>query len=147
MTPTRLRANLCSPYSLPYLSWSVSSSNSDSVRASRLLRHRASTRDASLSPPTGRGSGNSMGNGERSTSRAGTLCAEWICRQIHSIAVCVNTNSVTVLPSRPQLDCLANGIAPQHRPSLRSGKLTAEKKKPSETLAGCFRELAVIQFQ
>lgn len=30
----------------------------------------------SLSPPTGRGSVSSMGNGEPSTSRAGTLCGE-----------------------------------------------------------------------
>jgi len=55
-------------------------------------------------------------------------------------------NSVTPSPSRPQLDRLANGKAPQHRPSLRSGKLTAEKKKPSETLTERFRELAVIRF-
>ena len=57
-------------------SWSVSSSNSDSVRASRSLRLRASTPGESLSPPTGRGSVSSMGNGEPSTSRAGTLCGE-----------------------------------------------------------------------
>ena len=44
-------------------------------------------------------------------------------------------------------DRLANGNAPQHRPSLRSGILTAKKKKPSETLTERFRELAVIQFQ
>ena len=56
-------------------------------------------------------------------------------------------NSVTALPSRPQLDSLANGNAPQSRLSLRNGKLTAEKKKPSETLTERFRELAVIQFQ
>ena len=36
-------------------------------------------------------------------------------------------------------------IAPQSRPSLRSEKLTAEKKKPSETLTERFRELAVIR--
>ena len=59
----------------------------------------------------------------------------------------MSMNSVTASPSRPQLDRLANGNAPQHRPSLRSGKLTAEKKKPSETLTERFRELAVIQFQ
>ena len=68
-----------------------------------------------------------------------------ICRQIHSIAVCVNMKSVTVLPSRPQLDRQANGKATQHRPSLRSVKLTAEKKKPSETLTERFRELAFNQ--
>ncbi|MBP3773150.1 MAG: hypothetical protein J6I53_10760 [Treponema sp.] len=56
-------------------------------------------------------------------------------------------NSVTASPSRPLLDRLANGKAPQHRPSLRSGKLTAEKKKPSETLTERFRELAVVKFQ
>ena len=39
-----------------------------------------------------------------------------------------------------------NENAPQHCLSLRSGKLTAEKKKPSETLTERFRELAVIQF-
>ena len=50
-------------------------------------------------------------------------------------------------PSRPQLDRLANGNIPQRRPPLRSGKLTAEKKKPSETLTERFRELVVIQFQ
>lgn len=37
-------------------------------------------------------------------------------------------------------------FAPQSRPPLRSGKLTAEKKKPSETLTERFRELAVIRF-
>ena len=54
--------------------------------------------------------------------------------------------SVTVSPSRPQLDRQANGKASQYRPSLRSGKLNAEKKKPSETLTERFRELAVIRF-
>ena len=54
--------------------------------------------------------------------------------------------SVTALPSRPQLDRQAKVKATQHRPSLRSGKLTAEKKKPSETLTERFRELAVIRF-
>ena len=48
-------------------------------------------------------------------------------------------NSVTVSPSRPQLDRLANGNAPQDRPSLRSVKVTTEKSKPSKSL----RELAV----
>ena len=134
-------------FMLTVFAWSVSSSNSDSVRASRSLKHRASTPGESLSPPTGRGSGSSMGNGERRTSQAGTLCGEWICQQILSTAVCVSMNSVTVSPSRPLLDRLANGKAPQSRPSLRSGKLTAEKKKPSETLTERFRELAVIQFQ
>ncbi len=107
----------------------MSISNSDSVRASRSLRHRASTPGESLSPPTGRGSGSSMGNGSRRTLRAGTLCGEWICQQILSTSVCVSMNSVTALPSRPQLDRLANGNAPQHRPSLRSGKLNRQKEK------------------
>ena len=98
------------------------------VRRAFSSRLRASTRDGNLFPPTGRGSGSSMGNGSQKTSRAGTLCGEWICQQILSTAVCVSMNSVTALPSRPQLDRLANGNAPQHRPSLRSGKLTAEKK-------------------
>ena len=53
--------------------------------------------------------------------------------------------SVTVSPSRPQLDRQANGKASQYRPSLRSGKLNAEKKKPSETLTERFRELAIIR--
>ena len=35
---------------------------------------------------------------------------------------------------RPQLDRLANGKAPQHRPSLRSVKLTNENSTLSETL-------------
>lgn len=48
---------------------------------------------------------------------------------------------------RVSTEHLANENATQHRPPLRSGKLTAEKKKPSETLTGRFRELAVIQFQ
>lgn len=52
-------------------------------------------------------------------------------------------NSVTASPSRPQLDRQANGNATQHRSPLRSGKLTAEKKKLSETLTERFRELAV----
>lgn len=123
----------------------MNSSNSDSVRASRLLRLRASTPGGSLSPPTGRDSGSSMGNGSRRISLAEILCVEWICRQIPFIAVCVSMKSVTVSPSRPQHDRLANGKAPHHRPSLRSGKLTTEKKKPSETLAEHFRELAVIR--
>ena len=87
-----------------------------------------------------------MGNGSQRASQAGTLCGEWICRQILSTAVCVSMNSVTASPSRHQLDCQANGKAPQRRPSLRSGKLTAEKKKPSETLTERFQELAVIRF-
>ena len=37
----------------------------------------------------------------------------------------------------------ANGNAPQHRPPLQSVKLTAEKKKLSETLAKHFRGLSV----
>lgn len=123
----------------------MNSSNSDSVRASRLLRLRASTRDGNLSPPTGRGSGSSMGNGSRRASQAGTLCGEWACRLIPFTAVCVSMKSVTVSPSRPQLDRLANGNVPQSRPPLRSGKLTTEKKKPSETLTERFRELAVIR--
>ena len=75
-----------------------------------------------------------------------TLCGEWICRQTLFTDVCVSMNSVTASPSRPQLDRQRNETAPQHRPSLRSRKLTAEKKKPSETLTERFRELAVIRF-
>ena len=103
-----------------------------------MLRLRASTQAESPLRSTGQGSGSSMGNGERSTSQAGTLCGKWICRQIPFTAVCVNMKSVTKSPSRPQLDRLANGKVPQRRPSLRSGKLTAEKKKPSETLTERF---------
>jgi len=88
-----------------------------------------------------------MGNGEQRTSRAGTLCGEWICRQILSTAVCVSMNFVTASPSSPHLDRPANGNAPQHHSNLRSGKTTVEKKKPSETLAERFRELTVILFQ
>jgi hypothetical protein len=43
-----------------------------------------------------------------------------------------------------QLDRPANGKATQHRPSLRIGKLTVEKKKPSETLAERFRGLEFV---
>ena len=105
----------------------MSRSNSDSVRVSRLQRHRASTRAESLSPPTGRGLGSSMGNGEPSTSRGGTLCGEWICRLTLSIAVCVSMKSATASLHRPRLDLApqTNGNAPQHRPPLRSVKLTA----------------------
>ena len=126
----------------------MNSSNSDSVRASRLQRHRASTRDGNLSPPTGRGSGSSMGNGEPSTSRDGILCVEWICRQIPFTAVCVSMKSATASPSRPRLDygTQTNVNVPQHRPSLRSGKLTAEKEKPSETLRGLVTSLNLISF-
>ena len=76
--------------------------------------------------PTGQDSGSSMGNGETSTSRAGTLCVEWICRQTPFTAVCVNMNSVTASPNRPLLDDnrQTNGNASQHRPSLRNIKLT-----------------------
>ena len=49
--------------------------------------------------------------------------------------------------SRPLLDRLANGKAPQSRHHHRAENLTAEKEKPSETLTERFRELAVIQFQ
>ena len=94
-------------------------------------------------------------------TRFGQLYGEWRAKNITGrdfmrrmdmsantfTAVCVSMKSVTVSPSRPQLDRLANGKASQQRPSLRSGKLTDEKKKPSETLTERFRELAVIQFQ
>ena len=70
-----------------------------------------------------------MGNGEQKTSRAEILCGEWICRQIPFTAVCVSMNSVTASPNRPQLDRQTNGKAPQHRPSLRSGKLNRQKEK------------------
>ena len=39
-----------------------------------------------------------------------------------------------------------NEKATQCSPSLRRGKLTAEKEKPSETLTERFRELVVIRF-
>lgn len=108
---------------------------------------RASTPGESLSPPTGRGSGSSMGNGSWRISLAGTLCEEWICRQTPFTAVCVSMNSVTASPSRSLLDRLANGKAPQNRPSLRSGKLTAWKEKTWELLVWAnLRSLSVIQF-
>ena len=54
---------------------------------------------------------------------------------------------------RPQPDRQAKVKVPQHRPPLRSGKLTAEKKSPqkrcrvrSTKTAERFRELAVIRF-
>ena len=81
---------------------------------------RASTPDENLSPPTGQGSGSSMGNGERRSSQGVTLCGEWICRPILSNAVCVSMNSVTVSPSRPQLDCQAKVKAPQSLPPPQS---------------------------
>ena len=65
---------LCSLHSL---SLKESSSNSDSVRALRLLRLRASTRDGSLSPPTRRGSGSFRGNGSPRVSQGVTLCGKW----------------------------------------------------------------------
>ncbi|MBR6400624.1 MAG: recombinase family protein [Firmicutes bacterium] len=83
-TPSR---KFMPPCSLPFLSWSVNSSNSNSVRASRLLRHRASTRDGNPLRSTGRGSGSSMGNGSPRTSQAGTLCGEWACQLIPFTAV------------------------------------------------------------
>lgn len=86
-----------------------------------------------LSQPTGRGSGSSMGNGKPSISQGENLCGEWKCRQILSTAVCVSINSVTVSLSRPQLDRLANGKAPQCRSSLWSEKLTDEKSVLSES--------------
>jgi len=47
--------------------------------------------------------------------------------------VCVSMKSVTVSPSRPQLERLANENVPQSRPPLRSGKLTDEKSALSES--------------
>ena len=73
LTPTLRRDVLSCQYSLRFQSLNVNSSNSDSVRASRLLRHRASTRDGSPLRSTGRGSVSFMGNGSRRTSQAGTL--------------------------------------------------------------------------
>jgi hypothetical protein len=52
--------------------------------------------------------------------------------------VCMSMNSVTSLPSKPQFNRPANGNAPQSRSPLRSRKLTAEKKKPSEMLTERF---------
>ena len=115
------------------------------MRASRSLRLRASTWDGNLSPPTGRGSGSSMGNGEQRTLQAGTLCVEWICRQIPFTAVCVSMKSVMASPSIPQLDRLVNGKAHNTVEPAERKNLTAEKKKPSETLTERFRELAVIR--
>ena len=82
-----LRANLCSPCSQHSPSWSVSSSNSVSVRESRLPRHRASTRAESPPRSTGRGSVSFIGNGSPRASQGVILCGEWVCRLIHFTAV------------------------------------------------------------
>ncbi len=118
-TPILLRRNLCSPCSLPSLSLKESSSNSDSVRVSRLLRLRVSTRDESLSRLIGIGLASSMVN---SRSRVGTLCGEWICRQTLSTAVSVSMKSETASSSRPQpkINRQRNGKVSHSRPSLRA---------------------------
>lgn len=41
-----------------------------------------------------------MGNGKPRASQAGTLCGEWICQPIHSIAVSGSMKLLTGLPSR-----------------------------------------------
>jgi hypothetical protein len=54
--------------------------------------------------------------------------------------VCVSMKSVTASPSQPLLDRLANGNAPQSRPSLWSiKKILPKKASPLNPL----RELAV----
>ena len=83
----------------------------------------------------------------RAAKNFSTCSAAAFLFAISVASVCVSMKSLTASPSRPQLDRLANGNIPQRRPPLRSGKLTAEKKKPSETLTERFRELVVIQFQ
>ena len=55
--------------------------------------------------------------------------------------------SVMASPSIPQLDRLVNGKAHNTVEPAERKNLTAEKKKPSETLTERFRELAVILFQ
>ena len=78
--------------------------NSDSVRASRSPKHRASTQAESPLKSTGRGSGSSMGNGSRRTSRAGTLCGEWACPLTPFTAVSGSMKRNTESPSRPLLN-------------------------------------------
>ena len=85
-----------------------------------------------------------MGNESRRISLAGTLCGEWVCRQIPFTVVCVSMKSLTASPSRPQLDRLANGNVPQSRPPLRSGKLTAEKKSPQKRLQSVSESLRLF---
>ena len=118
-TPTRLRANSCWPCSLPSLSWSVSISNSDSVRASRSLRRRESTWGGSLPKSTGRGSVSFMGNGSPRVSQGVTLCGEWACRLTLSIAVSGSMNRSTALPSQPLLD--SSLIRTETPPELSEG--------------------------
>ena len=66
--------------------------------------------------------GQLYGEWKSKNSRGVTLCGEWACRLIHSIAVCVSMKPLTVSPSRPLLDDTRqrNGETPQHRPTLRS---------------------------
>ena len=94
---------------------SVSSSNSVSVRASRLLKRRASTQAESPPRSTGQGSVNFMGNGSPSASLAGTLCGEWDCRLTLSIAVSGSMKRNTELQSRPLLDTPLRRTEKPHR--------------------------------
>ena len=80
-TPILRQESLCSPCSLHSLSLKESSSNSNSVRASRSLRRRESTQAESRLRSTGRGSVSSMGNGSPKVSQGVTLCGEWACTE------------------------------------------------------------------
>lgn len=86
------------------LSWSVNSSNSDSVRASKSLRRRESTWAESLSKSTGRGLVSSMENGSQRVTQGVTLCGKWDCRLITFTAVSGSMNQLKALPSLPLLD-------------------------------------------
>ena len=86
------------------LSLKENSSNSDSVRASRSPKHRASTQAESPLRSTGRGSGSSMGNGSPKASRGVTLCGEWACQLTLFTAVSGSMKQNMGQPSRPLLD-------------------------------------------
>ena len=71
-------------------------------------------------------------------------------RQTPFTAVSVSMKSVTVSPSRPQLDRLTNGNVPQSRSPLRSGKLYRLKRKSPQkrlqSVSGSFRLFVSIGF-
>ena len=87
-----------------------------------------------------------MGNGSQRASQAGTLCGEWACRLIRFTAVSGSMKPLTALPSRPLLDRLANGNAPQSRPCLWSGKLNRLKRKSPQKRSVNVSEGAILLF-
>lgn len=118
------------------LSLKESSSNSDSVKALRLQRHRASTQAESLLRSTGQSSGSFMGNGSQRTSQVGTFCGRWICRLILSIAVCVSMRFATTLPSQSQLDILLNERKRISEPSTLTDEKAPSQKRSKRVLCG-----------